>query len=364
MAERLFHLAAAPFEAARRVAILPAGHRARRLHGHSFTARVRAELPPDWASFPGGETAALAQALREGIAPLDYRDLNAELPVPTDENLARWIRQRLAVPGIAGVGVRSTREQGADLDAIGHVHVWRRFRFEAAHRLPKVPSGHPCGRMHGHGFEVILHADQDLAGRDMGVDFDHLGDLWAPLRAELDHACLNDIPGLENPTSELLARWLWQRLKPQLAVLSWITVYETATAGCHYDGEQYRIWKELRFEGALRLGRAPAGDRRRRLHGHSYRLRLHLSAPLDAVLGWTVDYGDVKALFRPVYERLDHHRLDELPGLRDAGPASLASWMREEAAAGLPALDRIDLCETPGCGVALCWGALGPALPT
>ena len=364
MAERLIHLAAAPFEAARRVAILPDGHRARRLHGHSFAARVGAELPPNWAPFPGSEAGALVQALRHCVAPLDYQDLNTELPVPTDENLARWIGQRLAVPGVVSVGIRSTTEQGADLDAAGHVHVWRRFRFEAAHRLPMVSPGHPCGRMHGHGFEVILHADQDLAGQDMGVDFDHLGEMWAPLGAELDHACLNDLPGLENPTSELLARWIWRRLKPQLAVLSWVTVYETATAGCHYDGEHYRIWKEQRFEGALRLQRAPVGDRRRRLHGHSYRLRLHLSAPLDALLGWTVDYGDVKALFRPVYERLDHHRLDELPGLRDADPESLVLWLREEAVAGLPELDRIDLFETPGCGVSLAWGPLRPALPT
>ncbi|NCA71072.1 MAG: 6-pyruvoyl tetrahydropterin synthase [Sphingobacteriia bacterium] len=363
MSERLFHQAASRFEAARRVAILPEGHRARRLHGHGFVARVRAELPPDWAAFAGAETEQLTGALREAVAPLDYQDLNAVLPTPTDENLARWIRDRLALPGLATVGVRSTPEQGADLDGAEHVHVWRRFRFEAAHRLPNVPPGHQCGRMHGHGFEVILHAAQDLAGQDMGLDYDRLGALWAPLHAELDHACLNDIPGLENPTSELLASWLWERLKPALPALSWISVYETATAGCHYDGAHYRIWKEQRFEAALALRQAPAGDPRRRLHGHSYLLRLHLSAPLDRVLGWTVDYGDVKALFKPVYAQLDHHRLDTLQQLRDADPANLVLWIREQAAAALPALDRIDLFATPGCGAGLSWGELGPALP-
>ncbi|WP_295580818.1 6-carboxytetrahydropterin synthase [uncultured Lamprocystis sp.] len=364
MTERLFHVAAAPFESARRVAILPEGHRARRLHGHSFTARVRAALPQDWAPFPGGETSALAQALEACVAFLNYRNLNEHLAIPTDENLARWIRQRLAVSGIETVGIQSTRDQGADLDAADRVHVWRRFRFEAAHRLPHVPEGHQCGRMHGHGFEVILHADQDLGGQDMGVDFDHLAVVWAPFHAQLHYACLNDIAGLENPTSELLARWLWQRIQPTLPALSWITVYETATAGCHYDGSHYRIWKEQRFEGALQLQRAPDGDPRRRLHGHSYLLRLHLTAPLDQVLGWTLDYGDVKALFQPVYARLDHHRLDALPQLRDADPASLARWIREAVAADLPQLDRIDLHETPGCGAALCWGELDPALPS
>lgn len=374
MSEHLYHVAAAPFEAARRVAILPEGHRARQLHGHSFTARVRAELPPGWAPFAGGETGALSDVLRDGVADLDYADLNGLLAVPTDENLARWVRARLAeagVPGVERVGIRSTRDQGADLDRADHCHVWRRFRFEAAHRLPRVPPGHACGRMHGHGFEVILHADQDLSGhttdgpgRDMGVDFDQLDALWAPLRAELQHACLNDIPGLENPTSEMLCHWLWRRLKPRLPALSWVTVYETATAGCHHDGVHYRIWKELRFEGALRLTGAPDGDPRRRLHGHSYLLRLHLTAPLDQVMGWTVDYGDVKALFKPVYARLDHHRLDALPLLESADPGRLTLWIREQVAGDLPRLDRIDLHETPGCGAVLSWGTSGPALPT
>jgi 6-pyruvoyltetrahydropterin/6-carboxytetrahydropterin synthase len=364
MSERLFHVAAAPFEAARRVSILPDGHPSRRLHGHSFIARVRAELPTGWAPFPGGETDALKEALTGCIATLDYRDLNEHLPVPTDENLARWVRGCLDVSGIESVGIQSTRDQGADLDDAEHAHIWRRFRFEAAHRLPNVPEGHQCGRMHGHGFEVILHADQALGGEDMGVDFDQLGTLWAPLHEELHYGCLNDLPGLENPTSELLAAWLWTRLKPQLAPLSWITVYETVTAGCHYDGSHYRIWKEQRFESALRLSQAPDGDRRRRLHGHSYSLRLHLTAPLDQVLGWTVDYGDVKERFKPVYKQLDHHLLNDLPRLNHADPASLALWMREEVAAQLPQLDRIDLHQTPGCGAVLCWGDEGPALPT
>jgi 6-pyruvoyltetrahydropterin/6-carboxytetrahydropterin synthase len=363
MSESLFHVAAAPFEAARRVSILPAGHRSRRLHGHGFLAKIRAALPAGWAAFPGGETDALVHALRVCLAPLDYSDLNEHLPVPTDENLARRVLAQLAVPGVVSVGVQSTRDQGVDLDGADQAHIWRRFRFEAAHRLPNVPDGHQCGRMHGHGFEVILHANQDLAGCDMGLDYDRIEGVWAPLQAELDHVCLNDIPGLENPTSEMLARWIWDRLHPRLPPLSCVTVYETATAGCHYDGTHYRIWKEQRFESALQLVQAPQGDRRRRLHGHSYLLRLHLTAPLDEVLGWTLDYGDVKRLFKPLYDRLDHHRLDALPRLRNADPANLLLWLREEVAGVLPCLDRMDLHETPGCGAVLCWGELGPALP-
>ena len=364
MSERLFHVAAAPFEAARRVAILPDGHPSRRLHGHSFLARVRAELPADWAPFQGDETDALTSALSHCVSALDYRDLNERLPVPTDENLARWVRAGLEIPGIESVGIQSTRHQGADLDDQEQAHVWRRFRFEAAHQLPNVPAGHQCGRMHGHGFEVILHANQALADQDMGVDFDQLAVLWAPLHEALHYRCLNDIPGLEIPTSEMLAAWLWRRIKPALPALSWVTVYETLTAGCHYNGSQYRIWKEQRFESAVRLLTAPAGDPRRQLHGHSYLVRLHLSAPLDEVLGWTVDYGDVKEAFKPVYQQLDHHLLNDLPRLNAADPGSLALWLREQVAPLLPALDRIDLQQTPGCGAVLCWGDEGPALPT
>lgn len=363
MSERLFHLAAAGFEAARRLPALPVDHRSHGLHGHSFLARVGVDLPPGWASFPGAEIGMLGDALRACVGELDYRDLNEHLALPTDENLARWVRDRLGVPGIVGVGIRSSQDQGVDLGGDDQVRVWRRFRFEAAHRLPNVPQGHQCGRMHGHGFEIRLHADQASAGRRTGVDGDRLAALWAPVGAELDHSCLNDIRGLENPTSELLSHWLWQRLKPELPALCGVTVQETATAGCHYDGCHYSIWKDQRFEGALRLAGAPAGDARRRLHGHSYLLRLYLTAPLDPVLGWTLDFGDVKSLFKPVYECLNHRRLDELADLSGADPASLTLWIRETAAPILPQLDRIDLNTRPGCGASLCWGLPGRAVP-
>lgn len=364
MTERLLYTAAVPFESARRVEILPEGHRSRRLHGHSFLARVRAELPDGWATFPGAETDALSESLTRCVSTLDYDLLNNHLEVPTDENLARWVRDCLDVPGIGLIGIQSTDHEGADLDNRGHAHVWRRYRFESAHQLPNVPPGHKCGRMHGHGFEVILHANQNLGNRDMGVDYDYLDRCWAPIHQELDHACLNDIAGLENPTSEMLAAWIWTRLKPTLPQLSWVTVYETVTAGCHFDGNHYRIWKEQRFESALRLQRAPEGDHRRRLHGHSYLLRLHLTASLDPVMCWTVDYGDVKELFKPVYKVLDHHRLDELEGIADTDPASITRWIRRRMGAELPQLDRIDLYHTPGCGAILSWGEQGPALPT
>lgn len=363
MEKRLYYVAAAPFEAARKVSILPSTHRSSRLHGHSFLARIRAFVPDNWSAFPGAEVETLAERLRACIAPLDYALLNERLDVPTDENLARWVRSELQLPGVDTVGIQSISEQGADLDQGEHAHIWHRFRFEAAHQLPNVPADHQCGRMHGHGFEVILHVDQKLDGANMGIDFDRIAECWIPIQEQLHHACLNDIPGLENPTSEMLAGWIWEKLKPELPGLSWVTTYETHTSGCHYDGKHFRIWKEQRFESALRLARAPEKDPRSRLHGHSYLLRLHLTAPLDEVLGWTVDYGDVKELFKPLYKQLDHHILNELDGIADADVASILNWLQERMVPLLPQLDRIDLYETPGCGAILCWGEQGPALP-
>lgn len=364
MTEHTYHIATTGFEAARRVSILPDGHPGRRLHGHSFLARARAEIGEGWAEYPGGEMARLKTLLDACVAPLDYNDLNALLPIPTDEDLARWVRHRLDVPGLESVGVQSTQNQGADLDENGDAHIWRRFRFEAAHQLPRVRPGHQCGRLHGHGFEVILHAKQALGDRDMGVDFDHLADIWSPFQQTLHHSCLNDIPGLDNPTSELLASWLWGRLKPLLPELSWVTVYETDSAGCHYDGQNYRIWKEFKFESALRTSQAAADSQHRRLYGHSYLLRLHLTAALDEVMGWTVDYGDVKEKFKPVYDLLDHRLLNDLPDIADTSPASVVRWIARQTSPRLPPLDRIDLYETPHCGVQLCWGGHPPALPS
>jgi len=368
MAERLLYAARATFESARRIDRAAAGERLHRLHGHSFLARLRCAVAPPGvqaaaapASFRGAEIDTLRQHLQACVAPLDYQLLNEHLALPTDEGLARWIRARAGLPGVDAVGIQSTRCQGVDLDADDRAHVWRRYEFEAAHRLPNVAPEHKCGRMHGHGFAVILHAA--VTSGAQAIEGAVLDRLWHPLQQILHQACLNDVAGLENPTSERIAAWIWERIRPQLPALRWVTVYETASCGAHFDGASYRIWKELGLDSAVRLQNAPAGDGRRRIHGHSYRLRLHLAAPLDAVYGWTIDFGDVKELFSPVFERLDHHPLHELPEVADAGAAAIARWVRRQAADSLPQLERIDLYETPGCGVILAWGQQLPALP-
>ena len=118
------------------------------------------------------------------------------------------------------------------------MEIYKEFTFEAAHLLPNVPEGHKCGRLHGHSFLVQVHIAGEidpLTGWIM--DFAQLKAAFKPIYNRLDHYYLNDIPGLENPTSEVLAKWIWKELKPTLPELSKIVIKETCTSGCVYTGD-------------------------------------------------------------------------------------------------------------------------------
>jgi 6-pyruvoyltetrahydropterin/6-carboxytetrahydropterin synthase len=117
------------------------------------------------------------------------------------------------------------------------VRLVHEFRFEAAHLLPKVPAGHKCARLHGHSFRIEV-AVAGPVDEQTGwfIDYGVLYAAWEPIYAEVDHNYLNDVKGLENPTSENLARWLWKRLVPSLPSLARITVFETCDARCEYEG--------------------------------------------------------------------------------------------------------------------------------
>jgi 6-pyruvoyltetrahydropterin/6-carboxytetrahydropterin synthase len=117
------------------------------------------------------------------------------------------------------------------------VEIFKQFTVEAAHLLPNLPDGHKCRRLHGHSFRIEVHVTGPVTEREGWVqDFADIGAAFRPLYEQLDHHYLNDIPGLENPTSEILARWIWQRLKPSLPALSAVVVRETCTTGCVYRG--------------------------------------------------------------------------------------------------------------------------------
>jgi len=118
------------------------------------------------------------------------------------------------------------------------MRLYKDFSFEAAHRLPNVPEGHKCARLHGHSFLVRVTVNGPV-GEQTGwvMDFADLKTAFQPLHDRLDHRYLNEIQGLENPTSEILARWIWRELRPTLPGLAEIEVRETCTTGCVYLGE-------------------------------------------------------------------------------------------------------------------------------
>jgi 6-pyruvoyltetrahydropterin/6-carboxytetrahydropterin synthase len=117
------------------------------------------------------------------------------------------------------------------------VDIFRIFTIEIAHRLPQVPAGHKCARVHGHSMRIELHLSGELDEQTGWLmDFAEVKRIFQPTYDRLDHHYLNDIAGLENPTSEVLACWLWNETKPLLPLLSKVVVHETCTSGCVYTG--------------------------------------------------------------------------------------------------------------------------------
>jgi 6-pyruvoyltetrahydropterin/6-carboxytetrahydropterin synthase len=118
------------------------------------------------------------------------------------------------------------------------MRLFKEFSFESAHRLPNVPEGHKCARLHGHSFHVRVTIDGPVGERTGWViDFADLKTAFAPVHEALDHRYLNDVEGLENPTSEHIARWIWGKLVASLPHLVEVEVRETCTSGCAYRGE-------------------------------------------------------------------------------------------------------------------------------
>ncbi len=118
------------------------------------------------------------------------------------------------------------------------VTLLRKFRFEASHRLMHLPQDHPCHNLHGHSYhleiQVLGEVDEESG---FLIDYAEIKAAIQPLLSQLDHKHLNDIPGLEKPTTEFIARWIWKRLHPALPQLSMIAIQETPTTRCEYRGE-------------------------------------------------------------------------------------------------------------------------------
>jgi len=124
-------------------------------------------------------------------------------------------------------------------DSLRDMEIFKEFTFEAAHRLPNLPEGHKCRRLHGHSFRVEIHVRGAVIQPEGWIlDFADVKNAFKPFYDQLDHYYLNEVEGLENPTSENLAHWIWQRVRPALPGLCKVVVRETCNSGCVYTGDQ------------------------------------------------------------------------------------------------------------------------------
>jgi 6-pyruvoyltetrahydropterin/6-carboxytetrahydropterin synthase len=125
------------------------------------------------------------------------------------------------------------------MDRLGTMNIELRktFQFEAAHLLPHLPESHKCRRLHGHSFKVEIAVAGECDPKSGWVmDYADIAKAFKPILEKLDHYYLNEIPGLENPTSENVAVWIWKKLKPNLPLLTEVVVAETCSARCVFRG--------------------------------------------------------------------------------------------------------------------------------
>ena len=131
------------------------------------------------------------------------------------------------------------RPRARSREAFMRVQLSKEFSFEAAHRLPHAPEGHKCARLHGHSYKVVITVEGEVDPRSgWFIDYGDIGNVVKPLLDQfLDHRYLNEVDGLANPTSEKIAEWIWNRIVYKLTGLKRVTISETCTTSCHYEGK-------------------------------------------------------------------------------------------------------------------------------
>jgi 6-pyruvoyltetrahydropterin/6-carboxytetrahydropterin synthase len=207
------------------------------LHGHSYRVEIVVEGPLDGRLGWVMDYAEISRAFDPVYRQIDHQTLN-DVPGLRDVSVAglrAWIEERLrgTLPGFKAAHVALVGEPGTDAKPIPASPEFDlpdrvRFGFEAAHRLPQLPPGHKCATMHGHSFVVEI----------AGAPIEALAAQAEALYNRLDHRCLNDLAGLENPTSEVLARWIWHELEESGVAPAAVVVAETCNARCIYRGHE------------------------------------------------------------------------------------------------------------------------------
>lgn len=190
--------------------------------------------------------------------------------------------------------------------------------ISCAHFLPNVEDGHKCGYLHGHDFGISVLLLLAPKG-----DLHELVDFISEKIEAMENRLLNDIKGLENPTSENFAKWIYYKHRSKLHNILEVTVTETKTAGSSFDGSQkFKLRKSFDMECAIPYEKT--------FSGHSYQVILGIVSEIDKHAGWSIDFGDVKASFKDDYKALDHHELGEVLQLETVGNFDLAKYIFEQ----------------------------------
>ena len=222
------------------------------------------------------------------------------------------------------------------------LHATGIFTLHSSHFLPHVPEGHKCGRSHGHNFHIICNWFKSQ------YTCNNASQIFTPIYEKLNKTLLNKIEGLENPTSEHLSSWIFETMKPQWSQLRKVFVYETDNAGSAYmgGGEIWESFKKFSFDSCF------VGSKNECM-GHTFKVRLHVKDQLQEPFGWTIDFGDIKKLFKPYLEQLDHHCLSHLEELTSPNLQSISQWIMNRLKPELPSLFQIYLESTPYYSVKL-----------
>ncbi len=214
------------------------------------------------------------------------------------------------------------------------------FILELAHFLPHVAKDHKCHRLHGHSYQIGLQMkDQNNSDQLLKLARREISD-------DLDRRLLNEIKGLENPTAEILAAFLFKRLKPDLAGLETVYVHETQDSACSFSGgSTWSVFKAFELEAALPYQNS--------FLGRSLKIRLGIEKELDSELGWTLDFAQIKAWFRPIRHRLDHHNLGDIDGKDLSRLLDLGAWLFNQTEASMPDLRFIEIQDSVDSGMIL-----------
>jgi|TARA_B110000263_G_scaffold209386_1_gene191409 6-pyruvoyltetrahydropterin/6-carboxytetrahydropterin synthase len=328
------------FNAARQLEVLPTSHPFNNLHGHTFRAGLRLQLE-DSNSF---SLENLKENLSDIIDPINYSFLNDGFKNTSDISLAGQLFKKYNHNSLSDAYISSTLTQGACFSRSENPLIWKKFSFQAAHKLPNVSQGHKCGNMHGHTFEVIVSAKSSNNTQQELIELDRICNL---LYQELNKKCLNDMEGLENPTSEIISSWIFSKIKESYNFISKVEVMETTHAGCSFDGKDYKIWRDQKLESAVSY------ESEESVYGFGYTARLYVESPIDEVFGWVMDFGDIKEVFKPVFLQMDHHYLNELDNLDNPSVVGLVEWMGSQLRQLFPQLSRVGLYESKGNGAEL-----------